>query len=415
MNSEEQTQAVQELEEKVERLRALYEQYFMGIEKIEPLIPRKDVDRRLWVLRREQIRNTGLRFKLQQVVSRYNTFGMYWQRILREIENGTYKRDVARAAKRFGSEALTIAAKRRLGKKGLAEIEAAEQTEKAKRERPVAQTTSEDEGESTSPFRRSEIPLSQPGSQRVDQTIPDAAPPPALSLPPVPPRPPPKPKAAPVRLDLDFEDDDELFAGLEDRAVSRPPSAPRPLPSGSVMRPSSSPAERVASVPPARPSAPQSSPGTAAPPPPRPSAPQPPSSPQPAAAATPMRSGLASGTPIRSGLASSGNPFAPRAVAPAAPKPAAVPVRPATVAPSPPPARRDDGDVSEARVKELFTKYVEAKKQCNESTSTITTDSLAKSLRESASKLRQKHAGKNVDFDVVIKDGKAVLKPVLKG
>ena len=29
-----------ELEEKIDRVRALYEQYFMGIERLEPLIPR---------------------------------------------------------------------------------------------------------------------------------------------------------------------------------------------------------------------------------------------------------------------------------------------------------------------------------------------------------------------------------------
>jgi len=36
-------------------------------------------------------------------------------------------------------------------------------------------------------------------------------------------------------------------------------------------------------------------------------------------------------------------------------------------------------------------------------------------LRDSAKKLSAKHTGKQVDFDVVIKDGKAVLKPVIKG
>ena len=60
-------------------MRALYEQYFIGIEKIEPQIPRKDVERRIWVLRREQIRNTGLRFKFQMLVQRYNTFQQYWR------------------------------------------------------------------------------------------------------------------------------------------------------------------------------------------------------------------------------------------------------------------------------------------------------------------------------------------------
>ncbi|MBI2395904.1 MAG: hypothetical protein HYV09_40445, partial [Deltaproteobacteria bacterium] len=105
MNAEELTEAVEELDSRLERLRVLYEQYFQGIEKIPPSIPQKDVDRRIWVLRREKIRNTGTRFKFQQIIQRYNTFSSYWMRILREIENGTYKRDVLRAKKRFGIDA----------------------------------------------------------------------------------------------------------------------------------------------------------------------------------------------------------------------------------------------------------------------------------------------------------------------
>ena len=77
--------ALEELETRLERLRALYEQYFMGIERIEPAIARKDVDRRIYVLRREKIRNTAKRFKLQTIIQRYNTFQQYWQRICREI------------------------------------------------------------------------------------------------------------------------------------------------------------------------------------------------------------------------------------------------------------------------------------------------------------------------------------------
>ncbi len=52
-----------ELENRLERLRALYEQYFLGIEKLEPSVPRKDVERRIWVLRRVKFKNTGKRFK----------------------------------------------------------------------------------------------------------------------------------------------------------------------------------------------------------------------------------------------------------------------------------------------------------------------------------------------------------------
>jgi len=37
---------LKELEERLDRLRATYEQYFLGFEKLEPTIPRKEVDRR---------------------------------------------------------------------------------------------------------------------------------------------------------------------------------------------------------------------------------------------------------------------------------------------------------------------------------------------------------------------------------
>ena len=38
LNVEELAQLIEELETRVERLRAVYEQYFMGIERLEPLI-----------------------------------------------------------------------------------------------------------------------------------------------------------------------------------------------------------------------------------------------------------------------------------------------------------------------------------------------------------------------------------------
>ncbi|HLV65689.1 MAG TPA: MXAN_5187 C-terminal domain-containing protein [Polyangiaceae bacterium] len=117
MESHEVDLAIEELEVRLERLRALYEQYFLGIEKIEPLVARKDVDRRLHALRREKIRNTAKRFKLQTIIQRYNTFQQYWQRICREIENGTYKRHLLRAERSQGPADLkTIAARRRFGR-----------------------------------------------------------------------------------------------------------------------------------------------------------------------------------------------------------------------------------------------------------------------------------------------------------
>ena len=97
-------QQIGDLELAIERLRSLYDQYFMGIERIEPAVPRKDVDRKIYALRKEQIRNTALRFRFQMILQRYNTFQSHWQRICREIENGTYKRQLYRSERKRAAE-----------------------------------------------------------------------------------------------------------------------------------------------------------------------------------------------------------------------------------------------------------------------------------------------------------------------
>jgi hypothetical protein len=98
----EQEIAIGELEERVDRLRNIYEQYFLGFEKLEPTVPKKDVDRRFQILRKEQIRNTAMRFRFQVVTQKFNTYSMHWVRICRQIEEGTYKRHVRKAKARFG-------------------------------------------------------------------------------------------------------------------------------------------------------------------------------------------------------------------------------------------------------------------------------------------------------------------------
>jgi hypothetical protein len=71
-------------------------------------------------------------------------------------------------------------------------------------------------------------------------------------------------------------------------------------------------------------------------------------------------------------------------------------------------------DLNDGRIRDIYNRYVEARRRCNESTASITYDGLARSLRDSVPKLQQKHGGRVVDFEVVIKDGRTVLKPVVK-
>jgi hypothetical protein len=101
MTSDEIQTQLAEIETRLDRLRALYEQYFVGIERLEPQVQKKDVERRFQTLRKIQIRNTALRFRFQVLVQRYTSYLTYWQRICRQIEEGTFKRDLVRL-QRYG-------------------------------------------------------------------------------------------------------------------------------------------------------------------------------------------------------------------------------------------------------------------------------------------------------------------------
>jgi hypothetical protein len=118
-------QALTELEKKIERVRTLYEQYFMGIEKVEPGVPRKDVTRIMLLYAQQHIRNTGQRFRFHSMQQKWNIYITLWNRTMREIEAGTYKRDVARVTRKLAREgkALTDDAAIELGLKKKLQVE----------------------------------------------------------------------------------------------------------------------------------------------------------------------------------------------------------------------------------------------------------------------------------------------------
>ncbi|MDQ3037927.1 MAG: hypothetical protein M3Y87_36365, partial [Myxococcota bacterium] len=96
MSPGEYEQMLHDAEVRLSRVKSLYEQFFQGLEKLEPTVPRKELDRVLELLRKQQPRNTALRFRTQMLMARYGTYQTYWQRIARQIEEGTYRRDVVK-------------------------------------------------------------------------------------------------------------------------------------------------------------------------------------------------------------------------------------------------------------------------------------------------------------------------------
>jgi hypothetical protein len=89
-----------ELEKKIERLRTLYEQYFIGIEKRPPSVVHRDVNRVIRQIANYQIRKTTNKFRYQALVQRFNLHLAYWARVCREIEEGRYTRHHRRVEKR---------------------------------------------------------------------------------------------------------------------------------------------------------------------------------------------------------------------------------------------------------------------------------------------------------------------------
>ncbi|MGM0557673.1 MAG: MXAN_5187 C-terminal domain-containing protein [Myxococcota bacterium] len=91
---------LKEFEQKLERLHRTYEQHFIGIEKRPPLAQRRQVFRLLQELDQIFIASTAQKFRLRAARQRFNSYKSYWNRVQKQIEEGTYHRDKKRARRR---------------------------------------------------------------------------------------------------------------------------------------------------------------------------------------------------------------------------------------------------------------------------------------------------------------------------
>ncbi len=323
MDLKEYEALLHDVEVRLDRLRALYEQYFQGIERLEPAVPKKEVERRIQLLRKSQPRNTALRFRTQQVIQKYTTYLTYWSRVARQIEEGTFRRDVIKARQRR---------------------------------------------EEARDARRAERESAAPEAWEIDIDV--------------------------AEIDVDSEVHAAL-AALDEGAQVPPPKSPVAPPSGSA--------------PPARPA--------------------PPTSARPARAslspfALPRARG-ASHPPSETGRASSppsatfGKPRDPLAARPDGQRRSFAPPpdpRPPAAVPPPQPkgqsrATREAGGLD---IRNVYDRYVEARRRNNERVDNVRYEAIEKSIKQMLPKLEEKHRGKRIDFEVVVKDGKVGLKPVPK-
>ena len=81
------------LENQLKELITRYEQYFVGLEKREPLPLLGTVEKMVRRYAGVPINNTMYKHKYNMLVARLNTYREHWNRILRLIEEGKYSRD----------------------------------------------------------------------------------------------------------------------------------------------------------------------------------------------------------------------------------------------------------------------------------------------------------------------------------
>jgi hypothetical protein len=84
-------------EHKLNTLRLDYERYFLGTRPREPVMARQEIQKFVTVWANQPIQNTATRFKFNSINSRYQAFKRQWDNVLRQMEAGTYKRDVFKA------------------------------------------------------------------------------------------------------------------------------------------------------------------------------------------------------------------------------------------------------------------------------------------------------------------------------
>jgi len=132
-----------------------------------------------------------------------------------------------------------------------------------------------------------------------------------------------------------------------------------------------------------------------------------------AAPAEPPRPSKPSPAPAAVVAPPSVQPVMPQVTPAAAKRPVVTPAIPAVAQKPPPvakPAFDPAGGLTEQKIKAIYDAYLMAKRRCGEDTKGLTLDSVASSLKKQVPELMRQHQAKSVEFKVVIKDGRAVLR-----
>jgi hypothetical protein len=99
-----------QIEQELKELEIAYEQYFLGIDKRSPEQQRSRFSTRIRKLFAMYIPQTDLRYRLNGISSRFNSYCGYWDRIQRLIDEGKYERHTSRIQRRGEASAASAEA-----------------------------------------------------------------------------------------------------------------------------------------------------------------------------------------------------------------------------------------------------------------------------------------------------------------
>jgi hypothetical protein len=376
------------VDKSLERVKTLYEQYFLGIQKQAPQFLHTDIERKLRDLTQLQIRNTGLRYRLATLQQKFGAYNSYWKRTLRQIENGTYLRNlskIGRDAVRSGAEIpeeILAAMPKRMREQVVRDREAALAIAKRRKldGEPVAADHDEITGASSEPTELRRQLKTPGGAHVIDES------------------------------DTDFE---AMFRALESKPVEVPRSAAgaSPRTSGSAATPAAPAASQRDAVP--TPIGSQPSRPVVKPPPipvkstgayPAAAAPAP--SPLPTVRLSTgqyptVKPGATAPTPATApSQTTRANPIGPNAAG----------ARGDVPANQPPVPNRPPAGMTEADVNALYAKYVQAKQMVGEATGPREREKLLRTIHAQAPKIIEQYKAKGVDFTVVVKDKQVIIR-----
>ena len=363
-----------QLEKLLERLKVMYEQYFMGIQKMAPAQIHNEVERRLRDLTQISIRNTALRYRFNAMQQKFASYNSYWRRTLREIEQGRYVRSLQRLSRQAARDGVALpdeilaAMPQRMREQVMRDREAA--LAQAKRRGEIAGASSAANNAGAAPVASASPATRDKRDARGNILLSEDD------------------------GDLDL---DALFGGITDEA---PDTIPPPVAAAPTRTPAPPPAL-------ARPH----NPTAVSPPPVMPRVTKPPPLPQNATRPPPVQP-LAKPAPVPVAAAAARQPRAGTelgASASARQPRAATALGTGTAQRTPMPSASSLG-MTDAEVRSLYNNYVKAREMVGEKSDASTYAKLMKTIQQQAPKIMEQYKSKGVEFGVVVKGDQVILK-----